>query len=193
MILLLFLSSLNAQNSYLAPWRKGYLDIHFISTGRGNASFILMPDGTTMLIDAGDLNQDSERLTPRVPDSSKTPGQWIADYIQQFHPRKKQAVLDYVLITHYHDDHIGTFLPLSETDGGGGYKLSGITEVGSIVPINKLIDSGDDFRPMVEKDDSFFVNQIKEYRNFILIQEKTEGLLYEKFKVGSFSQIRLKN
>ncbi|MDD2726949.1 MAG: hypothetical protein PHO17_06555, partial [Proteiniphilum sp.] len=58
-ILLLFLSSLNAQNSYLTPWRKGYLDIHFISTGRGNASFILMPDGTTMLIDAGDLNQDS--------------------------------------------------------------------------------------------------------------------------------------
>lgn len=192
-ILYLFLAPLNAQNSYLTPWRKGYLDIHFISTGRGNASFILMPDGTTMLIDAGDLNQDSDRLTPRVPDSSKTPGQWIADYIQQFHPRKKQAGLDYVLITHYHDDHIGTFLPLSETNGGGGYKLSGITEVGSIVPINKLIDSGDDFRPMVEKDDSFFVNQIKEYRNFILIQEKTEGLLYEKFKVGSFSQIRLKN
>ena len=99
-ILLLFLSSLNAQNSYLTPWRKGYLDIHFISTGRGNASFILMPDGTTMLIDAGDLNQDSERLTPRVPDSSKTPGQWIADNILDFHPHKKQAKLDYVLITH---------------------------------------------------------------------------------------------
>ena len=75
MILFLFLSSLNAQNSQLVPWSKGNLDIHFISTGRGNSTFILMPDGTTLLIDAGDLNEDSERLTPSVPDSSKTPGQ----------------------------------------------------------------------------------------------------------------------
>lgn len=193
MILFLFLSSLSAQNNHLPAWEKGNLDIHFISTGRGNSIFILMPDGTTMLIDAGDLNQDSERLTPRVPDSSKTPGQWIADYILDFHPQKKQAKLDYVLITHYHDDHIGIFSPQSEKNGEGGYQLSGITGVASIIPIKKIIDSGNDFRPTGEDVDSFFANQIKEYRNFIQKQEKTKGVQYEKFKVGSESQFRLIN
>ena len=192
-ILFLFLSSLNAQNSQLVPWSKGNLDIHFISTGRGNSTFILMPDGTTLLIDAGDLNEDSERLTPSVPDSSKTPGQWIADYIRQFHPQKKQAELDYVLITHYHSDHLGKFLPWSETDAEGKYKLSGITEVGSIIPIKKLIDSGDDFRRLGENDDPDFINQMGEYRKFISFQEKARGLQYEKFRVGSSTQIKLEN
>ena len=100
MILYLFLAPLNAQNNHLPAWEKGSLDIHFISTGRSSSIFVLMPDGTTLLIDAGDLNQDSERLTLRVPDSSKTPCQWIADNILDFHPHKKQAKLDYVLITH---------------------------------------------------------------------------------------------
>ena len=33
----------------LTPWREGYLDIHQISTGRGNATFMILPDGTTMM------------------------------------------------------------------------------------------------------------------------------------------------
>lgn len=192
-ILFLFLSSLNAQNSQLVPWSKGNLDIHFISTGRGNSTFILMPDGTTLLIDAGDLHDDSERLTPPVPDQSKSPGEWIADYIHQFHPCKKQAALDYLLITHYHDDHIGVFAPASAKKDDGRYLLSGLTGVTSIIPIKKIIDSGNDFRPMGEKTESSFVDQLKEYRNFIQILEKTKGVAYEKFTVGSHSQIRLKN
>ena len=40
---------------YLPEWQAGYLDIHQISTGRGNAAYLIFPDGTTMLLDAGDL------------------------------------------------------------------------------------------------------------------------------------------
>ena len=37
----------------LPPWTRGTLDIHQISTGRGNAALIVFPDGTTMVVDAG--------------------------------------------------------------------------------------------------------------------------------------------
>lgn len=31
----------------LAPWSPGTLDIHHINTGQGNATFFVLPDGTT--------------------------------------------------------------------------------------------------------------------------------------------------
>ena len=51
-------SSIGAQQpgARLPPWTPGCLDIHHIATGRGNATFILMPDGTSLLIDAGATN-----------------------------------------------------------------------------------------------------------------------------------------
>lgn len=36
----------------IAVWREGQLDIHHISTGQGNATFAMLPDG----IDAGAIN-----------------------------------------------------------------------------------------------------------------------------------------
>jgi len=37
----------------LPQWTPGTLDIHQISTGRGNAALFILPDGTTLLVDAG--------------------------------------------------------------------------------------------------------------------------------------------
>lgn len=182
-----------AQVDKLPAWEEGHLDIHFISTGSGNSTFILMPDGTSLLVDAGDLNQNSDRLAPPVPDQTKTPGQWIAEYIHQVHPKGSQAELDYVLITHYHSDHIGLYLPQSETHPGGGYKLSGISEVGSIIPVKKIIDSGDDFRRIGQNIEIGDLNQLEEYRKFINYQSRANGLQYEKFRVGSYSQLKMKN
>lgn len=36
----------------LPAWTEGCLDIHSINTGRGESTFYILPDGTTMLIDA---------------------------------------------------------------------------------------------------------------------------------------------
>ena len=37
--------------SSLALWSEGYLDIHTISTGRGECILIIMPDGTSLVVD----------------------------------------------------------------------------------------------------------------------------------------------
>lgn len=138
-------SSPAAANS-LPPWTEGYLDIHHISTGRGNAAYIVMPDGTTLLIDAGETDQAFiKSVAPLVPfpprpNAEHAAGYWIADYIRQFAPHDRPLALDYALITHFHTDHFGMVLPSSPMSKTGAYKLTGITEVADLIPIKTLID-----------------------------------------------------
>ncbi len=185
----------------LPVWQKGFLDIHFISTGRGNAAFYLLPDGTSLLVDMGELPSGKDgRGSPAVPDSSKSAAQWVADYIHHFHPQGNQAVLDYVLITHYHGDHMGSAREAQRTHPEGKYKIFGITELGSIVPMRKLIDRGYDhpldLREAAKETRSGSmrgVNQFEDYWKFIEYQKKSNGLVYEKFRVGSVTQLHLTN
>jgi hypothetical protein len=198
-------ANINAQQEKLPAWEKGYLDIHFINTGRGNSAFYIFPDGTTLLVDAGDLPpSDSVRRSAAVPDNSKTPGEWIAEYIKRFFPAGKKPVLDYALVTHYHDDHFGHFDNTVKTFTDGGYKLSGITEVGTLIPIGVLLDRGFDYpynfkdaetRKMLKsgEEGKGFLNDMENYWKFISYQGKVNGLKNYKFKVGSSEQIKLKN
>ncbi len=87
-IVTLFLIASNMKSQPLPKWEKGFLDIHFISTGCGNCTLIIMPDSTTMLVDAGEQDPTSPRTlsprnTPRYPNYSKMGYQWQTDYIRQ--------------------------------------------------------------------------------------------------------------
>ena len=84
-------------------WSAGHLDIHQINTGRGNAAFVMMPDGTTMLIDAGDGGNLPPRGTPPKPDASRQPAEWIVRYVRAM----GAARIDYGMVTHFHNDHMG--------------------------------------------------------------------------------------
>src|SRR5690606_698434 len=84
----------SAQNNPLPAWEKGYLDIHFINTGRGDAAFIIMPDGSSLLVDAGDLDSDDKSMVAAVPDKSISQRVWIANYIHQVHHNVKDDDLD---------------------------------------------------------------------------------------------------
>jgi len=114
-LLLLLSLPLAAQESKpLPPWSRGTLDIHQISTGRGNAAFYVFPDGTTMLVDAGAVGDD-------------TTGAKIARYIERMMAPEKPR-LDYALITHYHADHlaglpgVGSSIPIGTLiDRGTSY------------------------------------------------------------------------
>ncbi len=95
------------KQSMLPPWTPGELDIHHIDTGRGNATFLLAPDGTTMLIDCGTSNDGPDVSAPARPDASRQPGEWVARYaLKQAHAAGRNS-LDYAIATHIHPDHVG--------------------------------------------------------------------------------------
>jgi hypothetical protein len=129
----------------LPAWTPGTLDIHQIVTGRGNAAFMVFPDGTTLLLDAGDAGDtEYDRLhsndADQRPNASHTPAQWIARYIR--HMAGPDARLDYAAITHFHPDHMGIITGMEPLSAHGDYRLRGITEIGEELQIVRLIDRG---------------------------------------------------
>ena len=151
----------------LSAWTPGTLDIHQISTGRGNAALFILPDGTTLLVDAGAAGDGLPQSEPH-PDASRTPGAWIARYAKRHLPAGATG-LDYALITHFHADH-----------------MAGIFDVDGALPIHTLIDSGwPDYRYPAPFTDQLMAS----YRRFLAERTKT-GMTVERFKPGSASQIR---
>lgn len=176
----------------LAPWTPGTLDIHHIQTGRGNATFVVAPDGTTMLIDAGALDPKNIehdnaplKLAPAVPDASLRPGQWIARYIKQVAPAG-EARIDYAIITHFHTDHMGAVLPDSPWSATRAYRLTGITDVGDLLPIGVLIDRCQPGDPLPQDDAS-----IRNYRAFARYLQDRRGTRMQALAVGRTDQIVL--
>ncbi len=133
----------------LPSWEPGYLYIHYISTGRGSCALLILPDATTMMIDAGskvkglDPESDKFLIAPR-PNDSLRPGQWIAKYAQECLSQAGRNEIDYFLLTHMHDDHFGTVWPgrydISPRSQFGPYQLGGITDVAETIPVRKVID-----------------------------------------------------
>ncbi|HYU43703.1 MAG TPA: hypothetical protein VEQ84_16265 [Vicinamibacteria bacterium] len=105
----------------LPRWTPGTLDIHQINTGRGNAALLILPDGTSLLLDAGDGGNPPPRGTPPRPDGSRSPGEWIARYARAM----GVSAIDYGYITHFHDDH-----------------LSAMVDVATRIPIRRMFDRG---------------------------------------------------
>jgi beta-lactamase superfamily II metal-dependent hydrolase len=98
----------------LSPWKEGYLDLHHINIGRGNVAYYILPDGTTMLFDAGEQEPTDPRTLSRRnsgirPNDSKRAYEWIAHYINQVAPQGRKAVINYAILSHYHDDHMGAW------------------------------------------------------------------------------------
>jgi len=98
-------------------YAAGTLRIYFLDTEGGQSTLFVSPSGQTMLVDTGNV-------APKGRD-----------------PRRIAAVagkagvnrIDYLLITHYHSDHVG-----------------GVPELAKLLPISNFIDHGLE----VEKDDA---------------------------------------
>lgn len=77
------------------PSQGPLLKVHFLDVGQADAIFLSLPNGQTMLIDAG--NRDD--------------GDYVENYL------KKQGIkkLDVVIATHPHEDHIGGMAQILNT------------------------------------------------------------------------------
>jgi beta-lactamase superfamily II metal-dependent hydrolase len=90
------------------------LDMYFIDTEGGQSTLFIAPGGQTVLIDTGNPGtRDAGRIMEAV------------------HAAGAQRI-DYLLITHYHADHVGGFLELSK-----------------MIPIAHFIDHGPDVETRV--------------------------------------------
>ena len=179
------------ESAVFPEWKEGEMEIHHINTGRGEGVFCIFPDGTNMLIDAGDIGKYTEPVhTDAVPGNDKQPGEWIARYISKLLKYRTDKTIDYAFLTHFHSDHMGKVTAESPlTSKGGTYYLTGISEVAEYVPFIRMIDRDwPDYRyPSSLTGNQAFVN----YKNFVDWNIKNNGMAAEKFRPGSNSQFVL--
>jgi beta-lactamase superfamily II metal-dependent hydrolase len=188
--LLLLATTATAQDvgDVLPPWTPGTLDIHQISTGRGNCAFFVLPDGTTMVVDAGELSGSTPRHAPPRPDDSRPAGEWLTRYIRHVAPSTDPPRIDYAVLTHFHGDHMGSVSDDSKVSSSGAYRLTGITQIGDEIPIRKMLDHGwPDYAYPSPHDN----RNVRNYRAFLEWQQEHGGLVPERFEPGRNDQIVL--
>lgn len=173
------------QHGTLPPWRPGTLDIHHIDTGVGNATFILGPDGTTILIDCGATRGGPPASTPLRPDASRSAGQWVARYALRHAKAAGRDSLDYIIATHVHPDHVGS----PQTDdprAPQGHVLTGLSEVDALMPAGLVVDRGyPDYASLPLIDAPFAANHLAWLR-----ARTASGRRVEQAHIGSATQLR---
>ena len=126
----------------LPPWKAGVLELHHIDTGRGNATLMLGPDGTSLLIDAGEAHSPERMMSAARPNESQRAGEWIARYVARQLMRAGRSELDMALLTHLHGDHVGEVSPPSPQSARGPYRLTGFADVAEQVGVSEVFDRG---------------------------------------------------
>ena len=174
----------------ISPWEAGYLDIHAINTGTGDCTFIIMPDGTQMLVDMASTTGSSEnKVMWQKPDNLRKPAVYIRRYIERCMEWTGNSTLDYVVLTHWHSDHIGSYSKSNPTGKGGSYTVAGVTDILDNCKVTKVIDRGFseyDF-PYDWKEETIVDNYLKcsEYHRAV------DGMKTEIFVPGSRTQITM--
>ncbi len=192
----------------LPHWQRGELDIYHIHEGAGNSTLMIFPDGTTLLYDLGDLViEPQDTILPEhsavLPNNTKTPYEWVALFIRQFAPHPD--VLNYVVISHFHFDHMGEWNFNRKAELNGHYKLIGVAGLADLIHIHTLIDrSFPDYNHHGDFPNNLntYLNSknqyakltaltMQNYKRFVNYQIKEKHLNVEKFIVGSNQQIRM--
>ena len=182
----------NAVGQPLTAWSEGELDIHTISTGRGECLFFILPDGTTMVVDADEFSRkpaDYDNVLQR-PNAVTRPTQVYGDYIKHFMPKGRNAI-DYMHISHFHMDHMGNLEKEYTKDESGTYTLAGVTALYHHIPFLEVNDRA------YGNYDGLKVNSMSEaalanYRKFTDYHVKNSGLKASQFKVGAVNQFAMK-
>lgn len=179
----------------LPKWSEGNFDIHAINSGRGECTFMILPDGTSLMIDAGDMynykNASYANVTPR-PNAETQAYKVYTSYARHFMPSGKNQ-LDYFILSHYHTDHMGYISSTASQQPAkyeDEYYLVGLTGVYNDIRFKKLIDrSAPDYSEAVTEE--YASSAVTNYKQFISYNKTNSGLIVEKAEVGSSDQIVL--
>jgi competence protein ComEC len=96
------------------------LDIYFIDVEGGQSTLLVTPSGKSFLIDTGYPSDGKFSGTPGNPKAARDPNRILA-------AAKAAGIgqIDYLMITHFHADHVG-----------------GVVELSQLMPIKTFIDHG---------------------------------------------------
>ena len=177
-----------AVGEVLPAWEKGCLDIHAINSGRGECYLYILPDGTTMLVDAGEVTASGADIQ-RKPNETTRPYVTYAQYIKHFLP-EGQSKLDYMYLTHFHIDHMGEDNSATPKNANG-YRTVGVSGVFEEVGFTTLLDRG---YPSYGDDKTILAPEsaaTNNYITFVKYATASKGLKAERIEVGSDSQVKL--
>ena len=181
------------KEEFYPEWKKGELELHFIYTGSGENMFYRLPDGTSILNDTGDFFRPKDlEYTPLLPSAERVGGEWVSRYIQRVYNEK---AIDYLILSHYHADHIGhgLFDTPETTDGSrrfkqlpDGRKINGILCVAEDFKFRRYLDHQYPERGTYRSADGS-MRLLAPW----LDEQQQKGLMCEPFKVGALNQIAL--
>jgi len=164
------------------------MEIHHINTCRGECTFFVFPDGTTMLLDAGNarVEKESEYLVSHL---NVLPEEKIVSYVRSAMPPHKDTI-DYLVVSNFNSGQIGGLdARTSHTEARKpDYFLSGVTSVCETLKFRKLIDRG---FPLYDYPVQNLSIEAKNYVNFVRYQTQSNHLSAERFNVGKVNQIKL--
>ena len=134
----------------------------------------------------------TDAMGPARPDDSRRPGEWLGRYAQRQLKATPRQELDYFVLTHLHDDHVGAVTAASPSSKNRAYRLTGVTDVAEAVPIRCLLDRGyPEYSYPAAFTDEAAVNYIRFAR---YAEENGAGQTrVERFKAGSRRQIVLEH
>jgi len=156
----------------LSPWAEGSLDIHFINTGRGDAALLVLPDGTSLQIDAGDggWGAPPRGVSPK-PNGSRPAGEWLARYARRVLAGDSQPMIDYAMLTHLHGDHMSGFEALAKN-----------------IPVGTMLDRAyPDYDYPVKQPEG----EATDYISFVKNGVRAGRMKAERLQPGRNDQIRL--
>ena len=177
----------------LPAWSEGYFDIHTISTGRGECLLLIMPDGTTMVVDAGEFSREGKKHKNVLqrPNANTRPTKAFADYIRHFLPQGRSAV-DYFNLSHFHMDHMGNLEPEYEHFAEGNYTLTGVMALYHHLPFLEINDRAYGAYDSL-KVKAMSVGVMEHYKRFIDYNISKNGLKATRFELGAVNQFAMKS
>lgn len=173
----------------LAKWSEGYLDIHTISTGRGECIFMILPDGTSIVVDAGEFSREGKKYTNVLqrPNAQTRPTKAFGDYIRHFNP---YDAVDYFNLSHFHMDHMGNAEPEYERFAEGDYLLTGVMALHHHVPFRNVIDRAYGAYDSL-KVKAMSVKVMAEYKKFLEYQTAKGAIKASRFELGAVNQFAM--